>query len=139
MDALAEYDWSDLHGDTFELHTALDCLNTNLTTVIDSLVPLKVVRPTKEFDPWMDAGLIVMQTLGNVSEAEKKSIVKSGCVKNSTHALFLLTMLLFRPRFRTRWTTEMMFWRELRNLGLLLKHQEELHGNEPDSLNLHFA
>ena len=51
MGALAECDWSDFHGDTFELHTALDCLNTNLTTVIDSLAPLKVVRPKKMFDP----------------------------------------------------------------------------------------
>ena len=30
----------DFHGDTFKLHTALDCLNTNLTAVIDSLAPL---------------------------------------------------------------------------------------------------
>ena len=30
-------------------------------------------------------------------------------------------------------------WRELRNLGLLPKQQEELHGIEPDSLNSHFA
>ena len=44
MGALAGCDWSDFHGDTFELHTALDCLNTNLTAVIDSLAPLKVVH-----------------------------------------------------------------------------------------------
>ena len=50
MGALAECDWSDFYGDTFDLHTTLDCLNTNLTTVIDFLAPLKVVRPTKEFD-----------------------------------------------------------------------------------------
>ena len=61
MGALAECDWSDFHGDTFELHTALDCLNTNLTAVIDSLAPLKVVRPTKGFDPWMDASLISLR------------------------------------------------------------------------------
>ena len=30
-------------------------------------------------------------------------------------------------------------WRELRNLGLLPKQQEELHGIEPESLNSHFA
>ena len=30
-------------------------------------------------------------------------------------------------------------WRGLRNLGLLPKQQEELHGIEPDSLNSHFA
>ena len=50
MGALVECDCSDLHCDTFELHTALDCLNTNLTTVIDSLAPLKVVRTSKGFD-----------------------------------------------------------------------------------------
>ena len=30
-------------------------------------------------------------------------------------------------------------WRELRNLGLLPKQQEELHDIEPDSLNSHFT
>ena len=36
-------------------------LNANLTAVIDSLAPLKVVRPTKGFDPWMDASLISLR------------------------------------------------------------------------------
>ena len=61
MGALAECNWSVFQGDAFDLHTALECLNTNLTTVIDSLAPLKVVRPTKGFDPWMDASLISLR------------------------------------------------------------------------------
>ena len=61
MGALAVCDWSVFHGDTFELHTALDCLNNNFTAVIDSLAPLKVVRPSKGFGPWMNAGLISLR------------------------------------------------------------------------------
>ena len=62
MGALAECNRSVFQGDAFDLHTALECLNnTNLTTVIDSLAPLKVVRPTKGFDPWMDASLISLR------------------------------------------------------------------------------
>ena len=61
MGALAGCDWSDFHGGTFELHTALECLNSILTAVIDSLAPLKVVRPTKKIDPWINAGLISLR------------------------------------------------------------------------------
>ena len=61
MNALAGSHWSDFYSDTFELYIALVFLNTNLTTVIDSLAPLKVVRPTKGFEPWMDAGLISLR------------------------------------------------------------------------------
>ena len=46
MGALARCDWPRFHGDTFELHTALDFFNTNLKTVIDSLLTFKVLRPT---------------------------------------------------------------------------------------------
>ena len=29
--------------------------------MVDSLAPLRVVRPTKGFDPWMDATLIILR------------------------------------------------------------------------------
>ena len=58
MGTLEECDWSVFQDAAFDLHTALECLNTNLTTVIDSLAPLKVVRTTKGFNPWINAGLI---------------------------------------------------------------------------------
>ena len=41
MDISAKCEWSDFYGDTFELHTSLECLNTNLTTVIYSSVANK--------------------------------------------------------------------------------------------------
>ena len=82
MSALAECDWSDFHGDTFELHTALDCLSTKLTTVIDSLAPLKVVRPTKRFDPWVKSGLISLRCkrvagLRKCRQSRKENIARS--------------------------------------------------------------
>ena len=41
MGAFAERYWSDFRSDTFELYTALDCVNTNSTIVIESLAPLR--------------------------------------------------------------------------------------------------
>ena len=61
MSALTECNWSHFCRDEFELHAALECLNTNLNTVPDRLAPLKIVRPRKGHDPWMDADLICLR------------------------------------------------------------------------------
>ena len=54
MGALAECDWSVFQDGAFDLHTALACLNTNITTVIDSLATLKVVILQRDLIPgWM--------------------------------------------------------------------------------------
>ena len=94
MGALAERDWSDFHGDTFELHTALDWLNTNMTTVIDSLAPLKVTH-TKGFDPWMDSGLMQLLTsIGLVNHQYAADVLC--CHNNLRGPSYRSTLLLGR-------------------------------------------
>ena len=147
MGALAERDWSDFHGDTFELHTTVHCINTNWTTVIDSLAPLRVVRHTKGFDPWMNAGLISLRCK-RVAALRKcrRSRKEKHCREferlseefNSRSALardaFMQTKIL-----HALYNNRKGVLRELQNLGLLPKQKDELHGIEPDSLNSHFA
>ena len=107
MGALAGCDRSDLHGDTFELHTALRCKR--------------------------------IAALRKLGEAERKSIEK--CLSKE----FIPRSALTRDAFMETKISQVLeinrngVWRELQNLGLLPKQQEELHGIEPDSLNSHFA
>ena len=58
MAAFAECDWTRFHQDSSNQEERLECLYTNLTSVIDRLAPLKVVKPVKGHDPWLDCGLI---------------------------------------------------------------------------------
>ena len=53
MAALAEGDYA-----SFNQEEALECLSTNLTSVMDRLAPLKVIRPVKGHDAWLDGSLI---------------------------------------------------------------------------------
>ena len=61
MAALAESDWTSFDQDRFDLEKGLECLNTNLTSAIDHLAPLKIVRPVKGHDPWLDGGMISLR------------------------------------------------------------------------------
>ena len=58
MAALAECDWASFYQERFNREEALECLSTNLTSFIDHLAPLKVVRPVKGYDPLLDSSLI---------------------------------------------------------------------------------
>ena len=58
MTALSECDWTNFHQERFNQQEGLECLSTNLSSVINRLAPLKVVRPIKGHDPWLDCSLI---------------------------------------------------------------------------------
>ena len=42
---------------TFEVNSALDCLNKNLQHAIDQLAPLKTINPGKTKQPWINNDL----------------------------------------------------------------------------------
>ena len=135
MGALAERDWSDFHGDTFELHTTVHCINTNWTTVIDSLAPLRVVRHTKGFDPWMNAGLISLRCKRVAArrkcwrsrkEKHYKEFERLSEEFNSRSAMARDAFMQTRISHALD-SNRNGVWRELRILGLLPKQQEELH------------
>ena len=147
MGALAECKWSGFHRDSFELHTFLEYLSTNLTTVIDSLAPLQDVRPIKGFDPRMDADLIILRCKRIAALREsRQSRREKYCKKferlrdelNSRSAL-ACDAFIQKKILHAMDNNKNGVWRELRYLGLLPKQQEKLHGIEPQSLNSHFA
>ena len=57
MTFLSECHWTSFHQQRFNQQEELECLSTNLSSVIDRLAPLKVVRPIKGHDPWLDCSL----------------------------------------------------------------------------------
>ena len=61
MAALAECDWDSFHQERFNQEEGLECLYTNLTSVIDRLAPMKIVKPIKGHDPWLDSGMISLR------------------------------------------------------------------------------
>ena len=145
--ALAECNWSHFHSGDFELSAALECLNTNLSKVLDDLAPLKTIRPIKGYDPWMDAALI---SLRRRRDALLRRYLRTKVARH------LYDYEHLRDEFNVRYeqarnafmqtrishaldTNSNGVWRELRNLGLLPKQREELHGIAPDILNSHFA
>ena len=70
-------DWSPFHFANFEIDSALNCLNTNLQSVINQLAPLKTVSP-KRRRPWINFEL---QLLINKRKATEKRYLRS---KNTT-------------------------------------------------------
>ena len=57
MAALAECDCTSFYYDWFNQEEGLKCLYTyNLTSVINHLATLKVLRPVKGHDPWLILG-----------------------------------------------------------------------------------
>ena len=155
MASLAECDWTCFHQERFNQVEGLECLNTNLTTVIDRLAPLKVVRPMKGHDPWLDGGLINLRRkrdtalrrylrarTNNPNSRLSKDLQKEfEALRNDFNARSTLARDAFTQTKISHAldTNKNGVWRELRNLGLLPQLREELHGIEPDALNSHFA
>ena len=155
MAALAESDWTSFDQDRFNLEKGLECLNTNLTSAIDHLAPLKIVRPVKGHDPWLDGGLINLRRKRDSasrrylrarannphSEMTKRLQKEFEALRNDFNARSTVARDAFMQTKISHAldTNKNGVWHELRNLGLLPKQRVELHGIKPDALNLHFA
>ena len=61
MAALAACDWAKFHQERFNQEEGLECLYNNLTSVIDRVAPIKIVKPIKGHDPWLDGGMISLR------------------------------------------------------------------------------
>ena len=147
MTALAECNWSNFHASELKLETALDCLNANLTTVLDNLAPLKTTTPVKGYDPCMDDVLI---GLHRKRDSALRRYLRTKLIKYRDEYVHLRDEfnVLNEQARNTFMQTKILnaldensigVWRELRNLGLLPKQREELHGIAPGALNSHFA
>ena len=58
MTALSKCDWTSFHQEWLTQQNGLQCLSTNISSVIARLAPLNIVRPVKGYDPWLDSSLI---------------------------------------------------------------------------------
>ena len=153
MTALSECDWSSFHQEMFNQQEGLECLSTILSSVIDRLAPLKVVRSIKGHDPWLDCSLINLRRKRDTAsrrhlrarvnyphsemttKLEKKyEVLRDDFNTRSTLAqdAFMQTKISHALD-----TNKNCVWCELKNLGLLPQQREKLHGIEPDALNSH--
>ena len=133
----------------------MECLYTNLTSVINRLALLKVMRPIKGHDPWLD---VCMINLCRKRDTALRSYLRARA--NNLHSEMTTKLEkefeVLRKDFNARCTLgrdafmqtkikhaldtiKNEVWRELRNLGFLPQQREDLDDIEPDALNLHFA
>ena len=139
----------------FNQGEGLECLYTNLTLVIDRLVPIKIVKPMKGHEPWLDAGMISLRRKRNTalrsylrarinnphSEMTIKLKTEYEVLRNDFNARSMLARDAFMQSKISHIldTNKNCVWRELGNLGLLPQQRVEFHDTDPDALNSHLA
>ena len=147
---LAEFlcacDWSSFTNSTnIDTDAALNCLYDNLTRAIEQLAPVKTLKPKKNKLPWAGAEL---------NRLQQKRDAAYRRYKRTRDKFFLEQFSSFRQTaddlatqagtsyYQNRLTEALAngnVWKELKDLGLLSKPDEDLNGLTPDELNQHFA
>ena len=113
----------------------MECIYTNLTSVIDRLAPIKIVKPIKGHDPWLDGGMISLRrkrdtalrrylrarTNNPHSEMTMKLEKEYEVLRNDFNARSMLTQHAFMQTkiSHALGTNKNGVWRELRYLRLL--------------------
>ena len=155
MTALLECDWTSFHQERFNQKEALECLSTNSTSVMDRLEQLRVVKPVKGHDSWLDGGLINLRRnrdnpLRRYQRAREnnpnfeltatfKKEYETLCNNSNTRSTLARNAFVQTKILRASDTNKNGVWHDLLNLGFLSQQREELHGIELDVLNSHFA
>ena len=135
MTALSECDWTSFHQERFNQQEGLECLSTNLSSVIDRLAPLKVVRPIKGHYPWLDCSLINLRRKRDTasrrylrarannphSEMTTKLEKEYEVLRNdfNTRSTLVRDAFMETKISHALDTNKNGVWRESRNLGLL--------------------
>ena len=144
---LSSYDWTYFDSDDFDLHTGLNILNTHLTSAIETLAPLKVVKGTKDRPPWMTQEI---QELTKSRDATLRRYLRTrqttymGEFNQLRDRVNLLSEQARRQFYQEKISYALDHnpngvWHDLRKLGLLRKESQSLHGMAPEALNAHFA
>ena len=129
------------------MNSALACLSSNLTRVIDTLAPLKQFYPKKKArPPWIDAELA---HLYGKRDAIRRRYKRTG--NNNLFQEFLEAASLaehcddqarksfLKGKIDDALQNKKDIWKELKSLGLLPKAKEDLHGFTPAEINAHFT
>ena len=146
---LAGCDWGDFETKSFDVDTAVTCLNNNIQAAIDKLAPLRTINSSKNKKkkyPWIDPELSL---LINKRKATERRYLRS---KNPLLAIELLKLteeiesssktahnVFLHNRLEETLDNNQDIWREMRNLGLLPSPKNELHGFSPNDINAYFA
>ena len=130
-----------------DLEGALRNLNSNLNLTIDQLAPLISIDIRKKFAPWLGPEL---RQLIDKRDATHRRYKRAGRAALLGEFLRLssevhIRITQERNSFLYRHLTDALdankdIWKEMRNVGLLLKRKEEdLNGLTPGELNSHVA
>ena len=138
-------DWTPFEVEVIDTEQALDCLCVNLTATIDSLAPVKTFIPKKGRLPWIDAELAQLLRKRDTIYRRYKRTGRPDLFqqfitlrKDLDERIDLAKTSYLQARLSDA-LSDGNVWKELRGLGLLPKHTEDLNGFTPDELNDHFA
>ena len=116
---------------------ALNCLCDNVTRAIKELAPLKTLKPKTNKLPWAGAELNRLQSYKRTRE--KFFLEQFLSLRQSVDDLATQARTSYYHNRLTEALANSNVWKELKDLGLLSKPDEDLNGLSPDELSQHFA
>lgn len=145
VSVLLNADWSAFEDPDNDVDGHLSCLNSILRAAIDKLAPIKNLKIKKGNYPWIDDNIKFLRRRRDATYRRYKRTNDSLLLDQYLHLRKQTDELT--EKARTDYihnklysiTNSAALWKELRNLGLIPKPKDDLHGFSLRDLNVHFT
>ena len=143
---LRDQEWSIFSTGKYNAEQGLALLTENLQKAINTLAPDKTLNPKKSLYPWIDTEIKLIISKRN---ATRKRYERTDSRQLFNEYLKLANLVetkseivrcaYMHNRICNSLDTNKNFWSEMRNLGLIPKPSDALHGLLPEELNSYFS
>ena len=131
---------------TFDVEQGLAILTDNLQSAINSLAPDKKLKNKKSLYPWIDTELKLLISKRDATSrcyertSSRQLLIEYLTLANMTEKKSEIARCAYmHNRIYNRLDTNKNFCSEIRNLGLIPKPSDALHGFLPEELNSYFS
>ena len=144
---LSTQDWTIFTDNkNFDAEQGLDKLTENLQTAINHLAPEKQLKPKKALYPWVDTDLKLLiskrdATCRRYERTDSRQLLDEylTLADLTERKSEIARYAYMHNRINNSLDNNKNFWSEMRNLGLIPKPSDALHGFLPDELNNYFS